>query len=300
MNKHHVLKFQLSGGLGNQLFQYAAGQFISSIGNHSVKYEIARQGKFHWGSEITSILNFSQCEINSESKPNTPILLLRFHKLFATKFKIYRKLSEQLSLGYFSPVLGFDPGLERIKRGNRIYGYFQSRIYAEAGRESIRSEIFRNAKTREMIELIEESKLSNPVMVHIRRGDYLSHRETIGLLSYKYFESAIKKASEGDTSRPIWVFTDNKEQALKLISEGGIKVNRIFGEADGLGAIQTLEILATGMSIVISNSTFSWWAAFLNSSDATIVHPSEWYRDLEVPGMLIPSHWYPVNSYWEN
>jgi hypothetical protein len=300
MKKQDVLKFQISGGLGNQLFQYAAGQFIASMGNHSVNYEISRQGKFHEGSEIASLLGFSQVISTPKSWGNTPILLIRIHNFFAIRSGIYRKVSERFSLGYFSPVVGYDPCLEGIKRSNKVHGYFQSRIYAEAGRESIRSEIFRKARTRKMLALIEESKISNPVMVHIRRGDYLSHRKTIGVLSYKYFDSAIKKASAGDLTRPIWVFTDNKDQALKLISEGDLRVSRIFGETDGLDAIETLELMATGMSIVISNSTFSWWAAFLNSSEATIIHPSEWYRGLEAPGMLIPSHWFPVDSHWEN
>lgn len=300
MKKDHVLSFQISGGLGNQLFQYAAGQFIASIGTHSVNYEISRLGKFHDGSEIASLLDFSQCTITPKSWGNTPILLTRFHRFFAMRFEIYRKVSERFSLGYFSPVVGYDPSLEGIKRSNKIHGYFQSRIYAEVVRESVRSEISRKTRTKKMLALIEESELSNPVMVHIRRGDYLSHRKTIGVLSYKYFDSAIKKASEGDLTRPIWVFTDNKVQALKLISEVDIRVTRLFDETDGLDAIQTLKLMATGMSIVISNSTFSWWAAFLSSSETKIIHPSEWYRGIEAPGALIPSHWFPVKSSWEN
>jgi hypothetical protein len=292
--------FKLSGGLGNQLFQFSAGRFLAEKRNCIVEFEFDEQGVFHEDSYLSSFLNIGHEGEHPAKSRRLVLAVKRGHSFLGRRNWIYRKISELLSLGYFSPSIGFDAHLERVIRGNCVYGYFQSYLYAETARNEIIAKLATEENSLNFSKLVELSQQINPIMIHIRRGDYLDHRNTLGLLSHHYFSRAISEATKGDSTRMVWVFTDDKADSIRLLNYAGISVNRIFSGEDEMTLSQTLKLISTGREIIISNSTFSWWAAFLGSESAKIFYPSRWYRALQDPEFLIPNSWSPIESSWEN
>jgi hypothetical protein len=53
-----------------------------------------------------------------------------------------------------------------------------------------------------------------------------------------------------------------------------------------------------GSANVISNSTFSWWPAFLSQTSVATVCPSDWFLNMEQPLELIPNNWIKIDSDW--
>jgi hypothetical protein len=51
--------------------------------------------------------------------------------------------------------------------------------------------------------------------------------------------------------------------------------------------------------LVIGNSTFSWWAAYLNENQTNIVAPRKWFKGREDPSELMPPHWKLTESIWK-
>lgn len=298
MNKKKCFVFMLSGGIGNQLFQYSAGQFLAQNKSFLVRYQIDSQGKFHAGSDIRELVDLYETIPSITSQHQIPKFIRRIHNISGRRIQLYQKFSKRFSLGYFSPVVGYDPHLEKLDKSNKVYGYFQSQVYAEVVRKKILDNFAARIKSDELASLLKLSQVFDPVMVHIRRGDYLSQRSNIGLLSYEYFENAIKQALKNNESRKIWVFTDSTKEATNLLSNRKIKIDKIFGENDGLDYVDTLVLMASANNIVISNSTYSWWAAFLGSDKNKVFYPNPWYRGIESPQKLIPTNWHPVDSLW--
>lgn len=299
MTKSKNLTIKLSGGIGNQLFQYSAGRYLTINCNFKVKYEIDFQGKFHAGSDLNTLMELGLQKVTNSRFSILASRSLQLHGFLARRISLYGTISKNLSLGYFSSEIGYDPILERLDWNNKVYGYFQSKIYAEVVRDEIRTKIQEIHKSEQLALLLELSRRINPIMVHIRRGDYLSHRRSIGLLSHEYFKDAINRAKVNNSIREVWIFTDDKQEALKLLSCAEIRADKVFGEEDGLDSIQTLELMSTARNIVISNSTYSWWAAYLGSENAFVYYPRSWYRSLSPPKELIPTSWIPVRSSWE-
>lgn len=292
--------FKLSGGLGNQLFQFSAGRFLAEKRDCIVKFEFDEQGVFHKDSFLSSFLDIGTERERPAKSRGLVLTLKRGHSYLGRRNSIYRKISELLSLGYFSPTIGFDAHLEGLTQGNCVYGYFQSYLYAESARKEIMEKLATEENSLKFSKLIELSQQINPIMIHIRRGDYSEHRNTLGLLSHQYFSRAIREATKGDRTRMVWVFTDDKADSIRLLNYAGISVNRIFSGEDEMTLFQTLKLISTGREIIISNSTFSWWAAFLGPEKAKIFYPSRWYRGLQDPEFIIPKSWSPIESSWEN
>jgi hypothetical protein len=57
-------------------------------------------------------------------------------------------------------------------------------------------------------------------------------------------------------------------------------------------------LMSRASDLIISNSTFSWWSAYISNKETNVVAPNKWFRDLEDPKMLIPEHWHQVDSQW--
>ena len=140
--------------------------------------------------------------------------------------------------------------------------------------------------------LTNEIDFENDVAVHVRRGDYAQFAESIGLLSPTYFLNAMDLL--GGHGR-IFVFSDS----VDIGAEFPATANLIFTpQLSRVSSIESLNLMKRFRRIVISNSTFSWWAAALGRSDKSVIAPSTWYRHLSTPKDLIPDSWNQIQSVW--
>lgn len=298
----HAIQGLLVGGLGNQLFGYFAGLYLSRhLGVDFIPHVAKRQrGETQYTSGIESFELSNPLFQGSDFKFRTILFYRRAKRRALRVFGFSPLEAEHFSKLHSATPIGNDPDILTAPKGSVIEGYFQTYMYfsslhdfdAQALKLKSRSSWFEE-KEREMMEL-------NPIVMHVRRGDYVNPKNRkIGALSSEFFRSALLSIFLTETSsmRPVWVFSDDIENVrdefefLNLFNTHFVKV------PDNSDPAESLSLMSLASSIIISNSTFSWWAATLSSS-AKIVAPSKWFKEMDDPDDLIPDHWIRIDSQW--
>jgi hypothetical protein len=286
---------ELSGGLGNQLFQIFAGLSLSQ--DRDVTYQIVRGSGEIRNSGILEFdlpLDLSN-KISDSTKPIT--FLFRISRYLLRKNWAFRILAHLMAGVYQSPGVGFDRNLTQSRKNSRVVGYFQTYRYAPA---FVSERGLRLTKHSDALnDLISEVKSLDPIVFHIRGGDYLKIKEEFGVLSGDFYSRALSEITKISSDEEIWVFTNDLELTKSILTGKNFNVTKILSEQD-LSAAETLVLMSFAQRIVISNSTFSWWAAYSQGNSKTVVAPSKWCRSMEEPLNLIPSNWIRVQSTWLN
>ena len=135
---------------------------------------------------------------------------------------------------------------------------------------------------------IEKIRNSNSVSVHIRRGDY----EKLGIcLDISYYKKALKLLNSKYDNLIYFVFSDNVEYAKHLFEE----IDGIFVYIKKLSSDSTLDdffLMKECKHNIIANSSYSWWAAWLNENpNKIVIHPN----DKKLPNDFYPNEWITVD-----
>ena len=285
--------FELAGGLGNQLFQFTAGLARSLKFNRRMNFDVSRISHGVTARE-ESISNNILVKSSLDAKfqffhSSIP----RFYDVLTHRVNLAKKLDQIIRPSYQSLETGFDFQVLENQRFSVFRGYFQSWRYLDMLNEmGVEIDLFTPKLSSHAESLTNEIDFENDVAVHVRRGDYAQFAESIGLLSPTYFLNAMDLL--GGHGR-IFVFSDSAE----IGSEFPVTANLIFTpQLSRVSSIESLDLMKKFRRIVISNSTFSWWAAALGRSDKSVIAPSTWYRDLSTPKDLIPNSWNQIQSVW--
>jgi hypothetical protein len=111
-----------------------------------------------------------------------------------------------------------------------------------------------------------------------------------------YFENAMHKSLTENPESRFWVFSDDFDFIRQELSPGLLS-NCRFIEDQPDNAAAHLELMRHGYSYVLSNSTFSWWGAFLSySSSPLVMCPNDWFATKSNPSLLIPDNWIRVDT----
>jgi hypothetical protein len=308
----------LTGGLGNQLFQFAAALSFSEKESITI---FEKPGKPRLNSqgdpELFSLTVGTIARIRRRGEDN---LLLRKSSGYILRSKIWPSKTEKLKIvqvftdlaaaavqtlkfrSLFYPVSISAVGYCQI-RINRfiakvfnpfLIGYFQSSIWPE----SVKSELQTLSLIREggdLKFLRQEAKIQRPIIIHVRRGDYKTE-STFGLLGEGYYRKAMEIINRCYPTNSIWVFSDEETEArevLKWLPHDRVKyILNVDGESAA-----SLMAMRLGCGYVIANSTFSWWGAFLSECDEPlVVAPEPWFIGQQEPSLLIPANWIRVES----
>lgn len=311
-----MMNYLLMGGLGNQLFQLAGAMHHTEAGSKVILVDKVGNPRTNKGgfAEISSFklptnVYLQEIELEivilrkainlgirlSAKKQKTEILkssYTSFSKFLSFLFR------ERNSYVCISNGVGYDPKFKANRKGLNI-SYFQSCIYLKDSRtlQSMRglrinepSEGFKAAADR--------AKVEAPLVVHIRLGDYKSEK-SFGIPSKQYYSEALKYFDQIDSERPIWLFSNEPEEAIKFIPEKYHNKTHIV-PVDTLSSAETLELMRHGTSYIIGNSSFSWWGAALSfSENAKVISPSPWFRGSQTPNDLIPDTWLQFDARYD-
>lgn len=281
---------KISGGLGNQLFQYSFGKYMGLRLGAEVRYDF--RTVMNRPGFTDRDFGLSAFDIDPEAATGDEIMRLR---RFTGRFseRIWRKAVEKmpfLSRSYMVESLEVPAPAE----SNECYydGYWQHYRYAEKAAIRFRDEVTKSIECgADTGGLAARIKSTESVSIHIRRGDYISNPANVKLYaecSAAYYERAAG-FMEGQCNDPAWyVFSDDIEWARNTLSGR----NCIFIE--GNNAVTDMFLMSCCRHNIIANSTFSWWAAWLNRNPGKIiVAPQHWYNGKlnEVTRELIPEEW---------
>jgi hypothetical protein len=228
--------------------------------------------------------------INAEGKAN---LLSKFSRI-GTGVLVslhFRKIVKVLVL----TNLGYDRHF-KVGTGNNLFiGYFQSSIWAPGLRESLNETVSLKNYPNEMTKYRELAKIENPLVVHVRLGDYLAEGG-FGIPSQRYYANAIDQMTSSRNFGKIWLFSDEPKKAIGMMPEKLPLEIRVIDEKT-FSSAETMEVFRMGVGYVIANSTFSWWGAYLSYSlNPYVIYPEPWFRAVEPPDKLTPEAWEGINA----
>jgi hypothetical protein len=309
----------LTGGLGNQLFQYAAGRSCaqggplylfsclgiprsSEIGPDILEFDLGPGVEIlpcdhrHVFSKrcFNLLLSLTVGRRSWISKiPLGQGLIIRVASLiFLLELRIRAQIFTSRGIGY----------AVMKKTTDMVFpiGYFQSfRFLTAEERHLDRLQISLINQSEGIEELRFESKVKNPLIVHVRLGDY-KIESSFGILNLDYYFSAIESQMRDRNIQEIWLFSDEPDLALSRIPTKYMSVTKVM-RLEGYSPAQVLEVMRFGYGYVIANSTFSWWGAFLSyKEDARVIAPSQWFRKTAEPLDLIPGTWERHNCSLDN
>lgn len=271
---------RVTGGLGNQMFQYAMYKSLEKKGklvklDSKSFYETKKE---HNGYELERIFDI---------KPNKPTKedLEKFDENnISTLFKIKRKLFGDKKFVYDTKEYVFNKDVYKLKN-SYLNGYWQSIKYFEGIENDIKKDFrFKNQLDNKNLEILNEIENSNSISIHIRRGDYMSpeNYNMYGCIATPtYYKKAIKVIEEKIENPTFFVFSNDMDWVKK-----NIQINsRVFyiDINSGNGSYKDMQLMSNCKHNIIANSSFSWWGAWLNENkNKIVVAPKKWINREDV------------------
>jgi glycosyl transferase family 11 len=285
------------GGLGNQLFQYAAGKYYARRYGAALRIVVDPAWNAHCNGYPRPCLlsHFSITAPLAERSISDRILLTDKTWLNAAAAPFKRVFQVQVFTEQPEHHYRFlrDLPLERDVKTLYLNGYFQTNRLVEEIADELRMEFSlqepAQGKNLEVLQEIRQSR--NPVSLHIRRGDATLPTEGRVVLPMEYYSHAISILKERFVDPAFFIFSDDMDFAKERLPRDA---RLIFVEHnDEFTAHEDLRLMSSCHHHIVANSTFSWWGAWLNSrTDKMVVAPRHWLRDVEhhYPN-LFPHDW---------
>lgn len=284
---------KIIGGLGNQLFQYATGRHLAIVQNTILKLDVSGFRDHDQRQYALSHFNIQEIfasdqEIKQLIVPKQTTIGRALHNIFHNhpkKPKSYIRVK--------SPC--FNPNILKLPDNVYLEGYWQSEKYFSESSEVIRSEFSLKEKQSGRNKKMAEHILSTQsVSIHIRRGDYVSDpktSQTHGTCSLDYYQRCIQEITEKIANPNFFVFSDDIEWCRENLK---ISFPAEFIDHNSVeNAHEDLRLMSLCKHNIIANSSFSWWAAWLNPNKEKLVFaPKKWFNtDKYIMEDIIPQEW---------
>lgn len=279
---------KINAGLGNQMFQYALGRRLSLDWQDELKFDLSWFNNIKKG-DIPRMLEIDKFNISLKEATSAEIANLTLGLIK----KIIKKIKGRLNRNYF---YRFYPSLLKKRKTIYLDGYFQSYKYFDSIKEVLLSDFslkngfsLEGQKIKEDIELAKEA-----VALHIRRGDYATIRKDYnGLCGLAYYEQAINEILKKHSKIKLFIFSDDIAWA-----KNNLKFNlpMVFVSRPSLNDAEELMLISLCQHQIIANSTFSWWAAWLNKNpQKIIIAPKLWLAAADIDTSdLLPPDWLQI------
>ena len=275
-----MIRVQLQGRLGNQMFQYATA--LSLARRHGVGVEV----------DVTSYMHPRQ---------RAAFELWRFQRLGLVPISITAALTSQVkrrllverapAVTFRMQGLGFDNMVTTLPDGSVLQGWFQSERYFPGVAGEIRAlfdlSAFRLPRGEQQLSRLRRQ--GEVVALHVRRGDYVgTEMFDVGLTSY--YAAAIERM-RATSDRTFLVFSDDIAWCREQLIFKGEHFEFLDREHETTPPVHEMALMACCDHHIISNSTFAWWAAWLaTSSRRAVILPRQWLSryDAEQCGLSFP------------
>lgn len=276
---------RIIGGLGNQLFQYAAAKATAARLNAPLLLDTSR----------------------FRSERERDFLLPRFHidtpqagRLRTAGFRSFRVLN-RLGLRtvtfYKERSLHHDDAFLRLNGHLYLSGYFQREEYFEPVADALRRELVLREEPDSMRRLSERLRQGPSVCLHVRRGDYFaraSTRSVFGVCTPAYYRRCVTRLRERHEGLRFFVFSDDLAWAQQHVVDDPAAFELV--DDHGAQAPQhDLVLLSRGRHLVLSNSSFSWWAGWLNDGAGDVLVPTRWNNTPSLGSPSVRAGWVAVD-----
>jgi hypothetical protein len=290
-----VITISVLGGMGNQMFQYAAAKSLARRNGVELVVDESSFRTYELRSFLLDKLQIPEVANSDGKRAVSEPLRSKNFALMQWRNRVDRVLA-RLGLAqlpkvrdtYAEPHFHFDPAFFAQGGAVSLYGYFQSERYFS----DIADELRRCFQPREPLDapaqitadLISRSEM--PVSVHIRRGDYVRSAETArvhGTLDVTYYKKALSVLQRPlKTRTTVFVFSDDPNDA-EAVLDFLPREDLVHVRGDPDRPWEDMALMARCKHHIIANSSFSWWGAWLNPSlEKIVIAPRAWFTPEEL------------------
>lgn len=247
---------KLMGGVGNQLFQWALAKSLSHRFRRDVYIDV---------DKIPLIGTKRKFELHK-----FPFIYYNYNMFTNKNYTLIIEHSEKQTFNF-----------EKDKN-YYLSGYWQSESYFQNIPNTINHELKPTCTIFNKLSKFIAS--NNAVSLHVRRTDYLKHRNVFNLLTPDYYKKAIDVIGPYEK---LLVFSDDIEWCKQNLHFK----NMVFVE--GNDSVTDLWLMSLCRDNIIANSSFSWWGAWLNdNTDKKVIAPNDWF--LNRSAMIVPENWIKI------
>jgi hypothetical protein len=289
---------KLMGGLGNQMFQYAAGRRLAILHRTELKLDL------NWFGKTSPAITSRKYELDAYPTQASIATADDMRNVMPRKVPAtLNRLIAQLLPGRMPHYVveqqyHFDPDILSLPDNVYLDGYWQCPNYFGDVAGTIRNEFtLETEPDPENHQLAEEIAGTESVSVHIRRGDYISHpvhRRLYATCSREYYQSAAEMIAGRVRQPTYFVFSDDPNWVRKNVTS--VRPVRFIDHNGPDRACEDMRLMSYCKHHIIANSSFSWWGAWLSlNTDKIIIAPAHWFRDKTLSTRdLIPRQWIQI------
>ena len=271
---------EVTGGLGNQMFQYALYRKLQLSGK-DVKLDLS----FYQTKQSLRALELGIFRLPLRAAGKREICRLKGYTNDASRVekalttRIYRHpyvYKEDLDKGYQEVALQKDPVY--------LTGYWQNELYFK----DIRGQLLNDFKFPQPVintnqEILHRLQQDSSVSVHVRRGDYLDSGNVGiygGICTLEYYRKAMDYIRNHMENPQFYIFTDDPQWVKQNLYQEGMYIVR---HTDGDPDYVDMFLMSQCTAHIIANSTFSWWGAWLDPKEnKMVISPDRWLNNHNV------------------
>ena len=280
----------IAGGLGNQLFQYAAARSLAL----DLQIELVLDTSFFLKPRIRG---YKLVAYNIMARKLSPLEFVSIKRL---KYKWI-----PIEYLFKTPILQVDEntlaeGMNQEFPTLYMRGYWQNENYFIKYRPEILGELsLKHAPPLNIQEMAKKMSEEQSVSIHVRRGDYVNNpivKNIFGVLSMDYYEKAIALIQEQVKNPIFYVFSDDIQWSQQYFFP---EMDKNFVNVEGkYHDIYELWLMTHCKHHVIANSSFSWWGAWAGTFPGKIVIAPEHWTNREIKELknVLPSQWHKISN----
>jgi len=302
--RYIMIIVKLKGGLGNQMFQYAAGKALALRNKTELKFDLSwfeKQIDNIPRAYELGIFPFKQNFVDTETLRNmfwfmNQVIFTKIIRNILSKILPYRiqKMRVERHFQFDREVF--------LARGN-IYldGYWQSEKYFLDAKKDILCDftfpLFVDVQNQKVSHMIQNT---HSVSVHVRRSDYISLANVSahlgGICTLDYYQKALSLILEKVPDAEFFFFSDDIEWVKENLGKE-LKSYYIDWNKD-MKSYRDIQLMSLCQHNIIANSSFSWWGAWLNQNpNKIVIAPDKWFNDTNIDTRdLLPDSWIRIQT----
>lgn len=268
----------ITGGLGNQMFQYA---LMISLQNKGIKVEM-NTALYHFNKMHNGYMlgrSFGIYSNDEKCNSNLRVFWSRAVRQQKIPFVLYKEVEDRFCEDVFSTCKPY------------IDGCWINPRYFEQVKDQIRSSFSFKDIDSKNLELADKIQSCNSVSIHIRRGDY-TNNPMYNVCNEEYYRQAINYIVYRIQNPKFFVFSDDPTWCEGFMQQMGVSY-QIINHNTFENSYKDMYLMTQCKHNIMANSTFSWWGAWLGSSENRIVVcPDRWINGRDFNPCL--KEWYHI------
>ena len=278
----------IMGGLGNQMFEYAfALSLKEKFPEEEVLIDTSHYGRIFFkkykGANLHNGFEINRVFPNAKLKIAKPLQLMKLtwympnyvlSRLVRRMFPVRKTEIVQKESEYFAYNEDY------YKEGDYYYEGIWESVHNYIPIRDIIQHTYAHPEPNSVNKAhIEQMGEENSVGIHIRRGDYLTVPEFMGIADLDYYQRAIAEILKDGKAHTFYIFSNDmkwcEENIVPLVADHEI----VFVKGNtGKDSCWDMFLMTHCKELIIANSSFSWWGAFLNNQGGRIVSPKKWFN----------------------